>query len=59
MSNDGRLTVYPINRRFVRYDLNEVDGALKPDVGLVVAAKVWFGWSQPRTWSGPDDDTTE
>ena len=30
MSNDGRLTAYRINRGFVRYDLNEVDAALKP-----------------------------
>jgi len=30
MSNDGRLTAYRLNRGFVRYDLNEVDAALKP-----------------------------
>jgi hypothetical protein len=34
-------------------------GLKPPDVGLVVATKGWFGWSQPGTWSGPDDDTTE
>jgi predicted site-specific integrase-resolvase len=30
MSNDGRLTANRLNRGFVRYDLNEVDAALKP-----------------------------
>ena len=32
-------------------------GLKPPDVGLVVATKGWFGWSQPGTWSDPDADT--
>ena len=30
MTADGRLTGYRLNKGFVRYDLNEVDAALKP-----------------------------
>lgn len=31
-----------------------------PDVGLVVASRVWFGWSSPATdWRGPTDDDTD
>ena len=30
MTSDGRLTGYRLNKGFVRYDLNEVDAALKP-----------------------------
>ncbi len=42
------------------FDLHRRNGKGKrlkpPDVGLVVAAKVWFGWSRPGTWRGPTDD---
>ena len=30
MTADGRITGYRIGERFVRYDLNEIDAAMKP-----------------------------
>ncbi len=35
MTNDGRLTAYRLNQKFVRYDLNEVDAAFTPFGGSV------------------------
>ena len=37
MTNDGRITGYRMGKRFVRYDLNEIDAALTPYGGSVSA----------------------
>ncbi len=37
MTADGRLTGYRLGKRFVRYDLSEIDAALQPYGGSVSA----------------------